>query len=118
MTGNLPALRYPRPPAQVAPYVEALGVELAIRFLLEFGGAELYLSEDPKGRSRLEALVGYDRAKALGTLAHVLPRRVPLAKRWLAHCLDARGESTAEIARTLRVSDTTVRAYLKSGRMA
>lgn len=31
----------PRSPAHVAHYVEALGRDRAIRFLLEFGGAEL-----------------------------------------------------------------------------
>ena len=114
MTDQLPDLSYPKPTAQVAPYVEAFGFEMAITFLLQFGGAELYVAKDPKGRSQFEAVVGPDRAKALAALDHRLQRRVPLAKRWLATCLAVRGQSTAEIARTLRVSDTSVRTWLKA----
>lgn len=84
-------------------------------FLLSFGGAELYLAEDPKGRSRLEELVGYDRARALGEAAHLLPRRVPLAKPWLARVFRARGYSVAETARTLRTTDKSVRGWLRRG---
>ena len=34
----------PQPTAQVQPCVDVLGVELTMRFLLQFGGAELYLA--------------------------------------------------------------------------
>ena len=113
MTDQLPAVAYPKPTAQVEPYVEVFGFDLAIAFLLQFGGAELYVAKDPKGRSQLEALVGPDRAKALGAITHRLQPRVPIANRWLAACLAARGLSKAEIARTLRVSNNSVRAWLK-----
>ena len=113
MTDHLPDLAYPKPTAQVEPYVEACGFDMAITFLLQFGGAELYVAKDPKGRSQFEAVVGPDRAKALAALDHRLQPRVPLAKRWLATFLAVRGQSTAEIARTLRVSDTSVRSWLK-----
>ena len=72
MTDQLPAVAYPKPTAQVEPYVEVFGFDLAIAFLLQFGGAELYVAKDPKGRSQLEALVGPDRAKALGAITHRL----------------------------------------------
>lgn len=41
----------PRPTAQVAMYVEALGPETAMLFLLRFGGAELHSPEDPRSDS-------------------------------------------------------------------
>ena len=103
----------PQPPAQIASFVQVLGLELTVAFLLRFGGAELHLSEDPRANSRLVALVGLDNARALGQLL-TAPRRIPLAKPWLAAWLRARGESTAEIARTLHVSDVTVRGWLKA----
>lgn len=109
---NTRARPYPRPTAQVAPYVEALGFDLAIAFLLRFGGAEMYVADTPRGRSEAEALLGEDACRALGAVAHRLPKRVPLAKTWLALCLQARGLSVAEIARTLRVTDVTVRRML------
>lgn len=109
---TLPVPAYPPPPAQVAPYVEALGFDLAIHFLLRFGGAEMRLSESPRGASEAEALCGPDRMQALATVRDRLQKRVPLAKRWLAQCLAARGLSVAKIARTLRTTDVSVRRIL------
>ena len=107
----------PRVTAQVEPYVAILGPELTVTFLLHFGGAGLYLSKDPKGRGALEALVGHEKAKALAnTESRSLQHRVPLAKRWLAQMLHWRGHSGAQIARTLRTSDTVVYRWLKDAR--
>ena len=60
----LPARPIPRPTAQVAPYFEVLGAELTVEFLLQFGGAELHFSNDPKGRSAVEKLIGSDADRA------------------------------------------------------
>jgi len=110
---TLPARPFPRPPAQIAPYVEILGPELTVQFLLSFGGAELYIPQNPKGRSRLEALIGCHKVKALANSDHLLQRRVPLANPWVAACLHYQGIATNEIARKLRITDITVRKYLK-----
>lgn len=101
----------PRPTAQVAPYVEVLGADLAVEFLLKFGGAQLYLPNDPKGKSEVEKLLGYDKLKELAARPS-LQKRIPLAKRWLTEMLDWKGYSKAAIARTLRVSDNSVYRYL------
>lgn len=101
----------PRPTAQVAAYVEVLGVDLAMDFILQFGGAPLYLSADPKRESEVKNLLGYDKLKALAARPN-LQSRIPLAKRWLAQMLDWKGHSNASICRILRVSDNTVRNYL------
>ena len=103
----------PRPTAQVADYVDVLGADLAVLFLLRFGGAELYLATDPKGKSAVEALLGYHKLKELAARPR-LQRRVPLAKQWLAAMLDWQGHSKAEIARTLRVSDVAVNRWLRA----
>ena len=103
----------PRPPAQVAPYVEVLGVDGAVEFLLAFGGAELYLAANPKGRGRVERMFGADRAAALAAMAERLPRRVPTAKPWIAQVLRARGLPVAEIARILHATDVSVRVWLR-----
>jgi AraC-like DNA-binding protein len=102
----------PPPPAQIAPFVQILGVDLAALFLLRFGGAELALSENPREDSQLSALVGIDNARELGKLLRI-PRRIPLAKPWLAGYLCAQGYSIAETARRLHVSDVSVRRYFK-----
>jgi hypothetical protein len=101
----------PRVTAQVAPYVEVLGVDLAVEFLLKFGGAELYLPKHPKGRSEVEKLLGHDKLASLAARLDGIVC-VPLAKRWLSEMLFWKGYSKAAIARTLRTSDTTVRNYL------
>ena len=104
---------FPKPTAQVQPYFEVLGPDLTVDFLLTFGGAEMTISENPQGRSELEKLVGHEKTKALGQRLHLLQRRVPLAEKWLAKVLAWQGHGTATIARRLRVSDTTVRKWLK-----
>ena len=102
----------PKPTAQVEPYVDAMGAKMAVTFLLTYGGAQLYIADDPKGRSSHEALIGYDAAKCLAAQSHRLPQGVPLAKGWLAQMLASQGHSCAQIARTLRVSDVSVSGWL------
>ena len=109
---TLPAIRYPDPPAQVSVYSDVLGIERTIDFLLAFGGAEIPFSRNPGATSRVAALIGPDLTRALAERDHLLPRSVPLAKRWLAACFEARGMSRADIARTLRCSEVSVRKWL------
>lgn len=73
----------PRPTAQVQPYVEAMGAETAVTFLLAFGGAELTIAEEPTERAAYVRLIGLDKAKALAAVAHRLHEGVPLASKWL-----------------------------------
>lgn len=103
-----------QPPAHVEPYVRVLGHELAFAFLMRFGGAELYLSPTPKGRSEVEQIIGAGKVAELAALG--LPRRVPTAKPWLAAVMKTQGLSTAEIARRLHASDVTVRGWLTNRR--
>jgi len=106
----------PRPPARDVPCVEALDADLAVLHLLENGGAEIFLSADPQGRSRLETMVGPDRARALAIHpAMQMKQRVPLASSWLVCMMHWQGLSTAEIARRVRVSGPTVRRWVKDG---
>ncbi|MFD1342903.1 helix-turn-helix domain-containing protein [Litorisediminicola beolgyonensis] len=102
----------PRIPANIAPFVDVLGVDATVGFLLEFGGAELYFPKAPKRRGRVARLVGIEKARQLAAMSERLPARIPLAKPWLAQVLRSQGLPKSEIARRLRVSDVTVRAYL------
>lgn len=103
----------PKPPAHISTYVDVLGVEGAVEFLLEFGGAELYLTATPKGRNRLAKFVGVDKAIALAKASERMPKRIPTAKPWIAAVMKSKGLPTAEIARKLHVSDVSVRSWLK-----
>lgn len=102
----------PFPPANLRPYVEVLGVDLTVAVLLELGGAEVNWSLNPRS-SALVKLVGRDKAEALAERMDDPISRVPLGNAWIAPVLHARGYATAEIARRLRVSDVTVRQYLR-----
>lgn len=103
----------PKPTAQVEAYVDAMGPDLAVKFLLAFGGAELAIPDAPTGRTAHEVLIGPEAAARLCAVRHRLQRRVPLANAWLAAMLAWQGHSNAHIARTLRVSDNSVRHMLK-----
>jgi hypothetical protein len=117
VSGRLPSGNHVKVPANIEPFVRVLGVDKAVEFLLAFGGAELYLAKTPSGRSELARLVGRDKAGELAEAAEFLPRRVPLAKRWIALTLKKQGLPHAQIARKMRVSDVTVRGYIQSGRV-
>lgn len=108
--GRKPAVQTP---ANVEPFVRVLGAELAIAFLLQFGGAELAFSRRPQARGALTKLVGPVKASALAEACERLPARIPLAKGWIAKVLLTKGVPVAEIARRLRVSDVTVRKMTK-----
>ena len=100
----------PLPPAHVEPYVRVLGQDLALRFLLKFGGAELYIAANPKGRAMVSDILSDNQVTALAAMD--LPKRVPTAKPWIAQVLKSQGLSHAEIARRLHTTDVTVRRHL------
>ena len=103
----------PKPTAQVAPYVEVLGIDGTVDFLLEFGGAEIYLTTSPKTKSRVVASIGRKQTIALAAISDRLPRRIPLAKPWISAVLKSKGLSNNEIARKLHATDVSVRGWLK-----
>ena len=106
----------PKPTAQVEPFVEALGYDEAVTFLMHFGGAGLYLAKSPKGRSASAEMFGADAMAKLAASDRIPPKsRIPLAKPWMARVFAWRGHSTASIARTLRATEVTVRRWLKDG---
>lgn len=111
-------MNIPRPPAHVEPYVAALGAERAVRFLLAFGGADLYIAKDPKGAAMAVDVIGLDGLRALAEIRDSLQARVPTAKPWIAKYLHTvEGLSKADICRRLHASMPTVTRWLEgSGR--
>ena len=109
---------YPLPPAHVQTYVDALGIETTIEFLLNFGGSEVHLSTDPGGNGMVERVIGYEKTKRLAEAQYGLKTRVSLANKWLAQCLYSQGVPVATIALRLRRSDVTVRKYMKGSNAA
>lgn len=106
-------MNVPRPPAHIEPYVNALGPELAVRFFLEFGGADLYIPADPKGQGMVTKAIGLEGARALSAIRDRLQARVPTAKPWLARYMaEVEGLSKAEIARKLHTTNVSVARWL------
>lgn len=105
-------------PAHLQPYVRILGQDLAVTFLLEFGGAELYLAINPKGRSKVAHVVGVENARKLANTPELLPRRVPTGKKWIAQVFYMQGLTVAEIARRLHSSDVSVRTWVGAAKSA
>lgn len=100
-------------PAHLQPYIEALGEDLGIEFLLSFGGSYVYLSERPQARSPIVELVGEELAIALARRIDTGGLRVPVGKPFIARHFRAKGWTVNAIARKLHVTDVTVRSWLK-----
>lgn len=105
---------YPKPTAQVAAYVEVLGIDDTMRFLHAFCGTEVFIAKDPTRRSQIVQLLGPEKAAALASVHHRLQPRVPMVKPWRAKVMDWQGKSVVEIARALQSTDVSVRGYLKN----
>ncbi len=104
----------PAPPANLEPYVKALGVEGAMALFLSVGGSEIYLPKHSTRRSLAARTIGADKVDQLVNAMGYGYYKVPLAREWCAEVLRAKGESIAEIARTIRADVATVRRWLPS----
>lgn len=99
--------------AQVEPYVDALGLDLAVKFLLAFGGTEVYLSEKPKEDSQVVSAIGREGAIALARRIGSGPCRVHTAKPFLASYFRYMKDwSVVRIARELHMSEVSIRKWL------
>ena len=100
-------------PAHIQPYIDTLGEELGIRFLLAFGGSYAYLSERPQDRSPVTQLIGADAHMRLAARVGSGSLRIPLAKPFIARSFKDKGWTVNAIARHLHASDVAVRGWLK-----
>lgn len=102
----------PETPANLRPYVKALGVKGAMALFLSVGGSEIYLPKERSRRSLAARTIGPENADKLASEMGYGYYKVPLAREWVAKVMRAQGESNAEIARTIRVDIATVRRWL------
>ena len=101
-------------PAHIQRFVDTLGPEDAIKFLLAFGGGDLYIPLKPQSRSQLVEVLGRHKAEKLGHAMGPASVRVPVAKQFIAKWWRANGVSVIDIARGLHVTDVTVRKWLNN----
>lgn len=101
-------------PANLAPFINTLGFDKGIEFLLRFGGSAMYLPKKPQdGRSMASSLLTADEIIALSQAIDRDYLRIPVGKKFIAVYLHSRGISIGEIARRLHMTDVTIRGWLK-----
>lgn len=103
-------------PANLLPFVEAIGADKACDLFLTLGGAQIYLSTSPRAEAKLAQAVGPDAAAVLGKALGPGYLRIPLAREWTArHLKEQRGLAISQIARTVRADEATVRRWFNGG---
>ncbi|PRD42365.1 hypothetical protein C5748_16365 [Phyllobacterium phragmitis] len=92
-----------------------MGLEVAVTFLINFGGSALSFSGKATPGNQIVRLIGIEATQALyDRFEGVSIYRIPVAKKFLARYFRSCNLSNSEIARILRVTDTSVRSYLMS----
>jgi hypothetical protein len=102
--------------AQIEPFVREVGVETFAEFMMEFGGARVYLSSRPKN-SKVTKRFGYEVAIGLwramkSNHGSFIP--IPMDRVFLCRYLRSTGLKINQISSRLRTSEVTVRRCLKS----
>lgn len=102
-------------------YVDAVGLDLAAKFLFVFGGTEVYFTNPSEAEpdSTLSVVMGDVAAGELRS--HVVrarggsgPVRLPVGREFLAKYLRSKGEPVTRIAPILRASEVSLRIFLLS----
>ncbi|MBN9333880.1 helix-turn-helix domain containing protein [Devosia sp.] len=99
-------------PANLAVYVDTLGIDLAMDLFLVAGGSQIYLSPKSSDRALVARTVGAENASRLAEAVGQNYIKVPIARQWVARVHWSRGTSVNEIARTVRADIATVRRWL------
>lgn len=101
-------------PAHLRVFVDVLGADQAVAFLLKFGGGVSYFSESPQERSPIASFAGVDNARALARALGSGSVRIPTGKPFIARYYRDMGWKVTAIARQLHVTDVTVRSMLRT----
>lgn len=101
-----------RIPAELHPFIEAIGIDASARLFLAHGGAPAFFSKHPREDSSLSKTIGREAVIKLTEICHGHYHRIPLATEFLVRYLRSQGVSVSQIARQLRISDVTVRSKL------
>lgn len=98
----------PPPPSEIAWISDVIGAEATLLLVREFGGMRIRIPKEASQAIELAAVIGLDAAKKAVAAWTDDRLRIPLVRWWQARCLHAEGKSTREIARALRVTETSV----------
>lgn len=109
---------YPPPPAELGWITRVIGPEATRLLIKEFGGTRLHVWETVDPQGELARAIGMEAALAACKAWSVNRLRIPLARAWQARCLQAEGKNNRQIARELRVAETSVADLLHGRRQS
>lgn len=98
-------------PENLQPFIEALGEDTSCRLFLKLGGTQVYLPKHTRKGSLLDQAIGIEKSDALAKQIGHGHLRIPIARKWCARHLHAKGHSLAEIARQVHAKDDTIRDW-------
>lgn len=106
-------------PELLSPFFDVLGVELAVEFILEWGGSPVYIPavEHATRGGDLIQLLGLEKVLELGRIIGAGQiSRIPICREFLCRYFYSKSFSKLKIARKLKISDETVRRILNGRR--
>lgn len=106
-----------KPPVEIAFLTEPLGTEGALALIEARGGTRFYVPADPPSGCQLVSMVGPDAAMRLAHWKGGEWVNVPLARAWRARIYRVRGDSFAEIALRLGLTERGVGRMLEAARL-
>jgi hypothetical protein len=109
------------PPAELAYLTRHIGAAAVLRLIEEAGGTRIDVPKcEPEAVNqghKLARMIGLPAARALVAGLGAGQIKVPLCRWWRARIYRAEGDSYAEIARRLGVTESAVHGYLRAARM-
>ena len=99
-------------PEQLLPYVQVLGVDLAVDLFLKLGGSQINLPAKSGTETRAAKVIGAENVERLAEWFGTGYVKVPLGNKWVAEVLHGKGLNHQEIACTVRSDVATVRRWI------
>lgn len=105
------------PPAELAYLTDTIGARATHALIDHLGGTRIHIPKSVSRTSRLAQVVGVDAAQALSAWRGGEDLKVPLARHWRIRVRRAMGDSYAEIALRLRITEKAVHDNLHAARL-
>lgn len=99
-------------PAHIARFVDVIGAELALQLFLQLGGSQIHLPRRSSDTTPAARAIGAHQVERLAEALGPGYIKVPIARKWIAGQLRAKGISDNEIARIVRADVETVRRWV------
>ena len=105
------------PPAELAYLSDRIGARATLALIEAAGGTRLHIPKSENQGSQLARLIGLEPARALVEWRGGEDIKVPIARHWRIRIRRAMGDSYAEIARRLGITEKAVHENLHAARL-